>query len=134
MFRRLKIFVKAQFSAFVGGLCDYLIMIFLVEVFGLYYVLAIAVSCMLGAVINFSLNKIWTFYSREKSYQFTLPQQLRRFIFVVASSILLKMSGTFLLTTLSHLDYKISRLIADLLVSLLFNYVLQRYWVFKKQK
>jgi putative flippase GtrA len=134
MFRRLKIFAKAQFSAFVGGLCDYLIMISLVEFFGLYYVLAIAVSCLLGAVINFSLNKTWAFYARGTKYQFTLPQQLRRFILVVVSSILLKMAGTYLLTTPAHLDYKISRLIVDLLVSLLFNYVLQRYWVFRKRK
>jgi putative flippase GtrA len=55
--RRLKIFVKVQCSAFTGGMCDYLIMIFLTELFGVYYPVSIAISCMLGAVVNFSIKQ-----------------------------------------------------------------------------
>ena len=36
------VFAKAQFSAFVGGITDYLIMIFLTEIFHLHYTLSIA--------------------------------------------------------------------------------------------
>ena len=131
MFNRVKIFIKAQFSAFTGGVCDYLIMIFLTEVLGVHYVISIAIACILGAVVNFSINKTWTFYLSKNAYHFSLSQQLWRFILVVASSILLKMSGTWFFTTFSHIDYKISRIITDIFVSLFFNYVLQRYWVFK---
>ena len=83
---------------------------------------------MLGAVVNFSLNRYWTFKKRDVS-KF---RQLRKFIVVVAGSIALKTSGTYLLTELLHLDYRISRLCVDAVVSLAFNYTLQRYWVFKK--
>jgi len=131
MFNNLKIFIKAQFSAFTGGMCDYLIMIFLTEVMGVYYTTSIAIACILGAGINFSINKIWAFYPPKIAYRFSLSQQLWRFVLVVASSILLKMSGTWLFTTFAHIDYKISRIITDIFVSLFFNYVLQRYWVFK---
>jgi putative flippase GtrA len=133
MLTRLKVFIKAQFSAFTGGMCDYLIMIFLTELLGVHYTVSIAISCILGAVVNFSLNKAWSFYSKETGYRFSLPQQLWRFVLVVVSSILLKIAGTWLITTIVHIDYKISRIITDIIVSLCFNYVLQRYWVFKNE-
>jgi putative flippase GtrA len=112
-------------------MCDYVIMILLTEVFGIHYTLSIAIACTLGAVMNFFVNKKWAFYSKNSFYKFSLPQQLWRFLFVVVSSIALKMLGTYMLTRYVHIDYKISRLITDALVSTLYNYMLQRYWVFK---
>jgi putative flippase GtrA len=132
MFKQLIIFSKAQLSAFTGGLCDYGIMIFLTEIMGIHYVFSIAVACILGAVVNFSLNRTWSFYSRGKSYKFSSTQQLVRFAVVLVSSILLKISGTYLLTSFAGIDYKISRIITDIIVSLGYNYVLQRFWVFTK--
>ncbi|MDR2358556.1 MAG: GtrA family protein [Prevotellaceae bacterium] len=134
MFKQLIIFSKAQLSAFIGGLCDYGIMIFLTEIGGMRYVFSIAVACILGAVVNFSLNRTWSFYSQSKSYKFSSTQQLVRFAVVLASSILLKISGTYLLTSFAGIDYKISRIITDIIVSLGYNYVLQRFWVFIKTK
>jgi putative flippase GtrA len=134
MFKQLIIFSKAQLSAFIGGLCDYGIMILLTEFGKLHYTLSIAIACILGAVVNFSLNKTWSFYSRNRSYKFSSAQQLVRFAFVLVSSILLKMSGTFLLTSFAGIDYKISRIITDIIVSLGYNYVLQNFWVFTKTK
>jgi putative flippase GtrA len=133
MLNRLKVFIKAQFSAFTGGMCDYLIMVFLTELGGVYYTISIAISCVLGAVVNFSLNQKWSFYSKKAGYRFSLPQQLWRFFLVVISSIVLKIWGTYCITTFIHIDYKISRIITDIVVSLCFNYVLQRYWVFRNE-
>jgi putative flippase GtrA len=132
MFKRLLVFSKAQISAFIGGICDYCIMLFFTEIVGLPYQLSIVIGCVLGAVVNFSLNRRWSFYSKERRYLFSGWQQLARFAFVVGSSILLKVTGTSLFTSLAGIDYKISRLITDVLVSLLYNYVLQHFWVFKK--
>ena len=132
MWKQLIIFFKAQLSAFTGGLCAYGIMIFLTEIAGIHYLLSIAVACILGAVVNFSLNRTWSFYSRSRSYKFSSAQQLMRFALVLISSILLKISGTYLFTSLVGIDYKISRIITDMIVSLGYNYVLQRFWVFKK--
>ena len=121
-------FGKAQASAFVGGMFDYAIMIALTELGHLHYTRSIIISGMFGAVINFSLNRYWTFNKRDESKR----RQLRRFVFVVLGSIALKSSGTYLLTELLGLDYKISRLCIDAVVSLGFNFTLQKYWVFKK--
>ncbi|MDR1666975.1 MAG: GtrA family protein [Bacteroidales bacterium] len=134
LLERLKTFVKAQTSSLIGGTCDYLIMIGLTELFGLHYTLSIVISGIVGAVVNFSINKTWAFYRREKAYRYSLVQQLARFIIVVLNSIALKTAATYFFTETVHIDYRISRLTADLLVSLLFNYMLQRHWVFKSEK
>jgi len=129
---KIIVFVKAQVSAFIGGMTDYAIMIFFTEVFHLHYTISIVIGGIIGAVVNFILNKTWTFYSNDKHYKNSMRKQLLKFIFVVLNSILLKSSGTYAITTFLSIDYKISRLITDLFVSLGFNYILQRYWVFKK--
>ncbi|MCB0506716.1 MAG: GtrA family protein [Chitinophagales bacterium] len=125
--KSILIFGKAQISAFVGGLCDYGIMVLCVELMHLSVRNAIVVGGLVGAVINFSINKYWTYQSRKPS----LTSQLIKFYIVVAGSILLKSNGTVFLTALLHLDYKITRIIVDLIVSICFNFMLQKYWVFK---
>ncbi|MDD4992304.1 MAG: GtrA family protein [Paludibacter sp.] len=126
------VFGKAQLSAFVGGITDYGIMVFCTEVFHVHYTLSIVIGGMIGAVVNFSINKKWAFHSKNNHYQHSMRRQLLKFLLVVVNSIFLKSIGTFAITTMLSLDYKISRLITDLFVSIGFNYTLQRYWVFKK--
>ena len=130
----LIVFSKAQLSAFVGGITDYLFMIFFTEVFHLHYTISIVIGGVIGAIVNFSLNKNWTFSSNFNTYKNSTPQQVLRFIIVVLNSIFLKSAGTYLITTYLSLDYKISRIIIDLFVSISFNYTLQRFWVFKRKK
>ncbi|OIP84036.1 MAG: polysaccharide biosynthesis protein GtrA [Porphyromonadaceae bacterium CG2_30_38_12] len=133
MLHQLLIFAKAQLSAFVGGVTDYAVMVFVTEIFHVHYTISIAIGGVIGAVVNFSINKRWTFRSKYKNYKAGLYKQLLRFSLVAVNSILLKSSGTFIITTFIHIDYKISRIIVDLFVSLLFNYTLQRFWVFSKK-
>lgn len=121
------VFIKAQLSAFTGGLADYLIMILLTQGAGLFYVYSIWLSGMAGAVVNFSINRHWTFKHNSVSTLSSLP----RFMVMVLMSILLKSAGTYLLTSAAGLDYKISRICTDALVSIGFNFTLQKYWVFK---
>lgn len=132
MFKRLIVFIKAQISAFAGGSCDYLIMIFFTEIIGLHYTASIVIGGIIGSVINFSLNKKWTFRIEDTPYKHSIRTQLLKFIAVVINSIFLKTVGTYLITTYLDVDYRISRVLTDLIVSIAFNYTLQKYWVFKK--
>ena len=50
-------FSKAQVSASIGGGVDYLTMIFFTELFNIHYTISIAIGGIVGAVVNFSLNK-----------------------------------------------------------------------------
>lgn len=133
MLNQLYVFSKAQFSAFVGGLTDYALMVFFTEVFHVHYTISIAIGGVIGAIVNFTLNNKWTFRNKSIPYKNTLKKQLLRFIIVVINSIALKSSGTYLVTTFLGFDYKISRIFIDLFVSIVFNYNLQRFWVFKQQ-
>lgn len=130
--KRLLTFTKAQFSALIGGGVDYMIMVFLTEVFHIHYTISIGIGGIIGAVVNFSINKYWTFHSKDQTYQNKTLRQLLKFSIMVVNSIVLKASGTYFLTTIFNIDYKITRLIVDLIVSIFVNYNLQKYWVFKK--
>jgi len=130
--KSIYVFVKAQFSAFAGGIIDYLVMLGCTELLHIHYTISIAIGGVIGAVFNFSVNRYWTF-NAAKASQNPVGGQLIRFIFVVAGSIALKSSETWLFTTYLHLDYKIGRIIVDIIVSLGFNYILQTYWVFRKK-
>ena len=132
MFEKLFVFAKAQVSAFLGGMTDYIMMIFFTEFFGVHYTISIAIGGVTGAIVNFSLNRKWTFLSKGIAYNSGLGRQLFKFVLVVLNSILLKSSGTFLFTSYLGIDYKISRIMTDLIVSLFLNYTLQKHWVFKK--
>lgn len=123
-------FLKAQASAFIGGLADYGIMIVCTELLHIHYTISILISGILGAVINFLINRKWT-YKAENS---PVGSQIFKFIIVVLGSVLLKSGGTYLLTNWLALDYKFSRILTDLVVSLGFNYTLQTFWVFKAGK
>lgn len=124
------IFLRAQASAFVGGLVDYLIMVLCTELAGIHYTLSILISGSIGAMLNFAINRKWTFQAEKGDLQ----RQVPKFIATVVGSILLKSAGTYLFTNWLKIDYKISRIVTDIIVSLGFNYTLQKYWVFKKKR
>ena len=126
--RSVYIFLKAQLSAFTGGVTDYLVMIFCTEFLHIHYTISIAIGGTVGAVVNFTINRYWSF----RAWQQPAGVQLTRFCVMVVGSILLKAAFTYLLTENMRLDYKISRLCIELIVSLAFNFTLQKYWVFRR--
>lgn len=125
-------FAKAQTSAFLGGMLDYIVMIACTELLHIHYTISIIISGSIGAVLNFSLNRYWSF-KEKRSDRSPIGPQLAKFCMMVAGSVLLKAFGTYVLTSWLQLDYRISRILIDLIVSLGFNYVLQNYWVFGKK-
>jgi putative flippase GtrA len=131
MFKRILVFSKAQVSAFTGGVTDYLFMIFLTEFFHVHYTISILFAGALGSVVNFSLNKRWAFRTKDNPYKYPAWNQFLKFVPVVLNSIVLKSSGTYFITSFIGIDYKISRIMADFFVAML-NFILQKYWVFRK--
>lgn len=124
------VFLKAQTSAFIGGMADYAIMIACTELLHIHYSISILISGILGAIVNFSINRSWTY----KTGNAPVGAQILKFAAVVLGSVLLKSGGTYGLTHWLKVDYKITRILTDIVVSLGFNYTLQTYWVFKAGK
>ncbi|MBO9674354.1 MAG: GtrA family protein [Sphingobacteriaceae bacterium] len=126
----VKLFLKAQVSAFSGGVTDYGLMILLTEWLHIHFTISILISGTIGGIVNFCINRFWAFKNNE-GYCTTATGQLIRFFTVVLGSISLKSGGTYLLHSTINLDYKIGRLLIDSIVSYGFNYPLMKYWVFK---
>jgi len=129
----VKLFLKAQVSAFSGGVTDYGLMILLTEWLHIHFTVSILISGTMGGVVNFCINRFWAFKSND-GYCSSTSGQLIRFFTVVLGSISLKSGGTYLLHQSLNVDYKIGRLIIDSVVSYGFNYPLMKYWVFKINK
>ncbi|MGB7527853.1 GtrA family protein [Sphingobacterium cellulitidis] len=128
MSERLKVFLKAQLSAFIGGLSDFGIYTFCYTVLKFTAPFSNVISGSLGAIVNFTINRYWSFDNTETS----LSSQLWKFILVVIGSITLKSLGIHLLVDIWHVHFLISKAIVEIIVSLGFNYTLQRFWVFRK--
>ncbi|MFD2967914.1 GtrA family protein [Sphingobacterium bambusae] len=121
-------FGKAQLSAFLGGLSDFAIYTFCLQVLGYSAHGSNVISGGLGAIVNFSINRYWAFDSKTTA----IGNQLWKFVLVVLGSITLKSTGIYLLVDYLFLNPFYSKLIVEVLVSLGFNFTMQKYWVFKK--
>lgn len=120
-------FFKAQLSAFVGGLVDFGIYSFCYKVLLFTAPISNIFSGSLGAIVNFTINRYWSFGTTQVS----VASQLWKFILVVAGSIFLKSSGIYVLVDILNLHFLLSKAIVEIIVSLGFNFILQKYWVFK---
>ncbi|HLT86696.1 MAG TPA: GtrA family protein [Sphingobacterium sp.] len=121
-------FGKAQISAFLGGLFDFIIYTIGIQVLGFTAYISNIVSGSLGAVVNFTINRYWTF----ESTKVPVGRQLAKFVVVVIGSIFLKSIGIFFLVDYLSLNPYYAKIIVEILVSLGFNFLMQKYWVFRK--
>ena len=120
-------FLRYNASAYTASICDYGVFLFFLMVVDIYYPIAAFLGSCTGATIAFFLGRNWTFKSKDV----VITKQSIRFFFVVAGSILLNTSGVYLVTEFLHIDEKISKIIVAICVGLLYNFPLQRYFVFK---
>ena len=124
----VKEFLKAQLSAFLGGLSDFAIYTFCYKILFLAAPVSNMISGSLGAVLNFLINRYWSFNNQDTP----VASQLWKFILVVIGSISLKSLGIHLMVDINHWHFLLSKLIVEIIVSLGFNFTLQKYWVFRK--
>ncbi|UKT63956.1 GtrA family protein [Pedobacter mucosus] len=127
--KSVKIFLKAQVSAFSGGVTDYGLMILLTEKLHIHFAFSILISGTIGGAVNFFINRYWAFINNN-GYAIPAKKQAFRFFSVVLGSISLKSTGTYLLHQTLNMDYRIGRLLIDSIVSYGFNYPLMKFWVF----
>lgn len=121
-------FGKAQVSAFLGGLFDFGVYSFGIQILNISPYLSNIMSGSLGAVLNFTVNRYWTFDKTDAP----VSRQLARFVVVVIGSIFLKSIGIFFLVDHLSANAYYSKIIVEILVSLGFNFLMQKYWVFNK--
>ena len=86
-------FLRAQLSAQMATIADFLVTILLVRLFDVYYVYATLAGAIYGGIINCIINYKWTFKSKGKKTHVAV-----KFIIVWVCSIWLNTWGTYTLT------------------------------------
>ncbi len=133
--------LKALFSAQLSGLVDFLTSFLLANVCHLYYVASTFLGALTGGVFNCCLNYRWVFRAAGCSKALVAI----KYAMVWAGSIFFNTYGTYLLTevmmrtawaaSLSAYGatnlFLLPKIIVALLVSLFWNFLLQRNFVYR---
>jgi phosphatidylglycerophosphate synthase/putative flippase GtrA len=97
----------------------------LVVTFAMMPPLATAIACFIGAVVNFTVNRVWAFNSTDP----TVPQ-IGRYSFVSVTSLLLNAGGVAVLLMVPAVNYWIAWCLVRAAVFVAWNFPLQRDYVF----
>lgn len=127
--RELLVFAKAQASAQLATLVDYGLSLLLAEVFGVYYVVATVIGAFTGGLVNCIVNYRWVFGADGQKKKYVAA----KYLMVWIGSILLNTLGTYLLTEYSGQHFIITRAIVSIGVAVLWNYQLQRLFVYRNR-
>jgi putative flippase GtrA len=125
----LQSFTRSQVSSFAATCADFGLLFTLTEIFHVWYVLAVALGAVSGAVTNFLLNRHWSFAVSSVAWH----RQAVRYTLSSIGSLLLNTAGTWLVTEYLHVHYSISVIAVSLVVGFGYNYPLHRFWVFRGQ-
>jgi putative flippase GtrA len=120
-------FLRAQGASFVSTMVDFGFTILLKELCGVWYIASSSAGSILGGVANFVLGRRWVF----KAAELAPGSQAMRYLLIWGGSILLNITGVWLLTGIGHLNYLYSKILTAVFVGIFFNYLLQNRYVFK---
>jgi len=96
--------------------------------FGMYYVYATAIGAVAGAVVSFFLGRHWAFMNKEGK----LSTQSIKYIITSGFSLLLNVAGMYLLVDILGIsNIIIAKTIIALTVGILFNFPMQRFFIYK---
>lgn len=122
------VFAALALSSVMATAADFGFMTGLVELFGVPAWLATALGCLVGAGINFSINRHWIFRSKDRP----LPQAARYGV-VSATSAMLNAGGVAVVLLLPTVDYRLAWLLVRFAVFVGWNLPLQRDYVYAPQ-
>ncbi len=120
--------VKSLVSASVATGVDFKVVSWCVEAVGLSAPMGTALGCAVGACVNYTLNKVWTYQSQGKAVV-----EMGRYAGVSASSALLNAGGVAVVLLLPSVDYRVAWLLVRVLVFLTWNFPLHRNYVFAER-
>lgn len=123
----LPTFVRHQTGSLIASALDFSTMIAVVRFFGLHPALATAVGAAAGATINFLLGRYWIFPSGRG----TAGTSALRYALVSLVSLGLNSAGEYVLVSVARVQYVLARLIVAIAVSVVWNFPMQRGFVYR---
>lgn len=122
------VFLKAQASSLISTVVDFLVTFVLGHILGTWFVAASVIGTICGGIVNFLLGRNWVFSSKEHK----AVTQLVKYIIVWIGNLVLNASGIYLFTEIIKSDPWLSKVLVSVIVGIGYNYVLQKFFVFKK--
>lgn len=119
-------FCKAEASALVASGADFALTIALVELLGVWYGYATLAGAIVGGVVNCAVNYRWVFQARHLGHMGVAM----RYLVVWVGSIVLNTLLTTLMTEATGISYIVSKTAVACAVAVLWNYQMQRTYVF----
>jgi putative flippase GtrA len=152
-------FLKANIASLVASLSDFLTTVLLVQWCSANVVMAAAAGTVTGGIINFLIGRHWVFKRGKQNAERRTPKtepltqtpqhstlyfalgikrlvlsvpvwQLWKYALVWAGNLLLNTGGVYVLACQAGLYYTVSKVATSLLVAFLYNYPLQKNFVF----
>jgi putative flippase GtrA len=118
--------LRANVTAAIATALDFASYVALVTLLSVPPAAATALGCAVGGVVNFLLNRAWAFRSDG-----SLASQIPRYVAVSASSMFLNSVGVLFFVHHAGMDFRAAWWVVRGLVCFLWNYPLQRYFVFR---
>jgi putative flippase GtrA len=119
-------FLKANLASLAASLSDFLMTVLLVQWCHANVVMAAAAGTVTGGIINFLIGRHWVFQAGDER----ALRQLWKYALVWGGNLLLNTGGVYVLTAQAGWHYTVSKVVTSLLVAFLYNYPLQKNFVF----
>jgi putative flippase GtrA len=119
-------FLKANMASLVASLSDFLTTVLLVQWCKTHVAMAAAAGTVTGGVINFLIGRHWVFRADDDR----AFRQLGKYALVWTGNLLLNTGGVYALTWHTGFHYTVAKVVTSLLVAFLYNYPLQKHFVF----
>jgi putative flippase GtrA len=123
----LAMFLRHQLGSIAASALDFSTMIGAVRMLGLHPALATACGAAAGGTLNFSLGHGWIFRDAERP----AIASAWRYALVSGASMLLNSAGEYVLVSTTRLHYVAARVLVAIAVSVLWNFPLQRVFVYR---
>lgn len=120
---------RHQLASLAATAVDFGTMIFVAKVLSQSAVLGTALGASLGALVNFSMGRAWIFTARNAQ----LGPQAVRYILISTTSLGLNVLGEYLLLREGVTNFVLARVLVAGLVSVLWNFPMQRNYVFRSR-
>jgi putative flippase GtrA len=119
-------FIKVQAASIIGSVADYITTIFLVELFGCWYIYANLSGNIVGGTVQFVLSRHWVFKANKGN---TLILAIK-FIVFFAGNMVLSACGMYIFTHYLGINYLISKTLISVTLGVSYNYFVQKKLVF----
>ena len=120
-------FLKANVASLAASLIDFLVTILLVQWCITEVVKAATAGTVTGGIVNFLIGRHWVFKAGDEKAE----RQLWKYALVWTGNLLLNTGGVYVFACQAGLHYAVSKVVTSLLVAFLYNYPLQKNFVFR---